>query len=461
MAAEARKVGLVGGCNFRAAEYVIMLNMKFRVGLLAVSFALALQAQMQMNVQQLADFVRSELALRQHTDKQLAAYVKKVQLTERLPDKTVKDLVAQGAQPKTEEALRALEAETASIKHTAAPDTTYSPATAPDNTLTAGPATTKLGVEAPPPPPPDSVHQQQILDAMRQYALTYTQSLPNYLCVRVDRRYVDPRGGDHYMSLGALMARVSYVDGQEQSKVYSNGGKIVDPDLGGIGGGGARSTGEFAGMMRSLFEPRSDAEFGWDHWAKLRGRVMAVFSYFIDSGHSSYSISYSEGPGDEQRIITAYRGLVYADANTGEIDRITFNAVDVPSSFPVRTANERIDYDLVTIGTQQSVLPLSALLHMSTVHETSKNEIEFRNYRKFGTESIIKYDMEQSSAGTPAPLPSSKTDEQPVNGGAKPADSTANGSASQQPAKAASNAPAASPSSPWTLPAPPPPPPPQ
>ncbi len=429
--------------------------MKFRLGLLTVTFALALQAQMQMNVQQLADFIRSELALHQHTDKQIAAYVKKIQLTERLSDKTITDLEAQGAQPKTLEALRTLRDESASIKRTAAPDATYSPATTPDNTLTATAPTASIGVQAAPPPPPDSVHQQQILDLMKQYALTYAQSLPNYICVRVDRRYVDPHGGDSYRSLGTVLAKVSYVEGQEHYKVYSVANKIVDSDMGGIGGGGARSSGEFAGMMRSLFEPKSQAEFGWDHWAKLRGRTMAVFNYFIDSGHSSYSISYGEGREDDQRIITAYKGLVYADPNTGEIDRITFNAVDVPSSFPVRTAHELVDYDLVNIGDQeQAVLPLRALLKMSTINQTSKNDIEFRNYHKYGSNSVITYDTDPN-APPPAPLPESKTQEQPV---AASGNAAGNSARAQQTSKAGNSQPK-QPSSPWTLPTPPPPPP--
>ena len=444
--------------RFNAPRFVIAIQRGSATGLLGLSLAAALHAQMQMNVEQLADFVRSELALKQHTDKQIAAGVKKIQLSERLTDKAILDLEAQGAGPKTAEALRSLRDQSAIIKRTAAPDVTSSPATSPDSTLTSAPPTAKLGVQVVQPPPPDSVHQQQVLDLMRQYALTYAQSLPNYICVRVDRRYVDPHAGDHYRSLGTVLAKVSYNEGQEQYKVYSVGGQIVDAEMGGIGGGGARSSGEFAGMMRSLFEPKSNAEFGWDHWARLRGRTMAVFNYFIDSGHSSYSISYGEGRSDDQRIITAYKGLVYADANTGEIDRITFNAVDVPLSFPVRTASELIDYDLVSIGDQQSILPMRALLHMSTLHETSKNEIEFRNYKKFGSDVIIKYDMD-ASAPPPPPLPESKTAEQPVTGAATananaPVPSTAK---PQQPAKAANATPAAA--SPWMLPTPPPPPP--
>ncbi len=426
--------------------------MQLRVSLLLISVALAVQAQMtQMNVQQLVDFLRSELAMKQDSDKQIAAALKKIQLSERLTDKTIVDLEAQGAQPKTVEALHKLRDESANIKRTAPSNLTSSPDTAPDNTLTSGPASTTLAVQGPPPPPPDSVHQQQILDLMRQYALSYEHGLPNFICVRVDRRYVDPYGGDAYRSLGTVLAKVSYNQGQEHYKVYSVGGKIVDADMGGIGvEGGARSSGEYAAMMASIFEPKSDAEFGWAKWTKLRGRVLAVFSYFIDSGHSSYSIDYSEGPGDDQRIITAYKGLVYADANTGEIDRITFQAVDIPNSFPVRTAEERVDYDLISIGDQeQAVLPLSAKLHMSAAHQTSKNDIEFRNYHKYGSNSVIRYDMDPT-APPPAPLPASKTDEQPATSG------PSNKPATQQPGKPA----APSSSNPWQLPSAPPPPPP-
>ena len=66
-----------------------------------------------MNVDQLAQFLRSELALKQQTDKQIAAYMKKeIHLNEKLTDKTIEDLEAQGAGPRTVEALQALRDQT-------------------------------------------------------------------------------------------------------------------------------------------------------------------------------------------------------------------------------------------------------------------------------------------------------------------------------------------------------------
>lgn len=383
--------------------------------LLCNSVLVQAQAQVQMNVQQLADFVRSELALHHQTDKKLGDYIRKIQLTEKLTDKTIVDLQAQGAGAHTVEALQYLRDQTANLKPPSR-EATYSPATAPDNSLSAAPPTATLSAKPVPIPPPDAVRQQQILDRMREYALNYDANLPNFICVEVTRRTVDPRGSDHYMSLGTILAKVSYNEGREQYKVYSVNGQYVDTTMEGVSGGGARSTGEFAGMMRSIFEPSSQADFNWDHWGTLRNRRMAVFNYFIDSGHSSYSIRYGTGAHDEQRIITAYKGRIYADEYTGEIDRIEFVAVDIPKSFPVTETTEILDYDTVDISGKSYVVPLLAQLYLAAGPQKSKNRIEFRDYRKFGTESVITYDTK-----APAPLPTSETEEQPAtNTPAKP-----------------------------------------
>lgn len=442
----------------------MIMNMKLRIALLALCIAVIAQAQMQMNVDQLVQFIRSEIALKQHSDKQIAAYVKKIQLTEKLTDKTILDLETQGAGPKTVQAMQELRDQTAALKPPTH-DATYSPATAPDNPVGTGTPVATLHSQAPPIPPPNSVKQQQILGLMKDYALNYTENLPNFICVQVTRRYIDPNAGDHYRSIGTVLAKVSYNEGRENYRVYSVNGQYQNTDMEHVGtNGGAISSGEFGSLMREIFEPDSEAEFGWDHWATLRGRRMAVFNYFIDSGHSKYSIDYTAGPGDDQRIITAYKGLVYADPDTGEIDRIKFIAVNIPRSFPVSEATEILDYDLIEISGQKFVCPMLAQLYMTAGREKSRNEIEFRDYRKFGTESVIEYGAE-----APPPLPDSQTQEQPATfsatgtaasePGASHAPSSSAPGAPQQPGKAAGQAASSSGSNPWALPTPPPPPP--
>ena len=425
----------------------MMVNMRCRIAVAALCLSVVVwaQAETEMNLDQLAQFLRSELALKQHSDKQIAAYVRKLKLTERLTDKVIVDLEAQGAGPKTVSALNELKAETAS-KKPGAPDATYSPSTVPSAPAGDGTATIKLASKLPPIPPPNSVRQQEILDLMKQYALNYTQNLPNFVCVEVMRRFIDFDMTDRYRSLGNVLAKVSYNEGRESYKVYSVNGQLKDVSLDGAGlGGGAVSSGEFGSLMREIFDPKSSADFGWDHWATLRGRRMAVFSYAIDSGHSAWSIDYSAGPGDNQRIITAYKGQIYADENTGEITRIKFVAVDIPRTFPISEATEVLDYDLVNINGQQYVCPLMAKLNITAGRQKTKNEIEFRDYRKFGTESVIQYDM-NPNAPPPEPLPPSKTEEQPATNAAPTAQKPA---APATPAK----------SSPFDIPTAPPPPP--
>lgn len=425
--------------------------MKFRVGLLLLGCGVALHAQMQMNASQLAQFLRSELALKYHTDKQIADYLKKVTLTERLTNKEVEDLEAQGAGPKVTQALQQLEEKSQSLKPPSK-DPTYSPTTAPDSSTTSGPASVQLSPSQKKLfPPPNSERQAAILDEIKQYALNYTQNLPNFICTQVTRRYIDFNSSGSFRNIDTAFTHLSYNEGAEHYKTYMINGQMVDYD--GMGAlekrGGAVSNGEFGSLMREIFDPKSQAEFNWDHWGNIRGKLMAVYSYFIDSGHSQYSISYE----NTQRIITAYRGLVYADQNTGAISRITFVAVDIPSSFPVRSADEILDFDDVQINGQPYICPLKADVRLTGQGQKTKNEIEFRNYRKYGTESTITYD-------TPDALPPSETQEQPAadaknaNGEkqVKPGSTTQNPAAPQQQQEQKE-------SSPWSLPEAPPPPP--
>jgi len=392
----------------------------FAALLVACFFAIALQAQ-QMDVDKLADFVRSSIAL--HTDdKKVADYLKKVKLTQKLTEKNVEDLIAQGAGPRTAAALRALRNESESLPAPGT-DPTYSPATAPQPAVGSGAAS--IGPKKTF-PPPDSVKQREMLDQITQYAENYTQNLPNFLCTRVDRRYVDPNytanGGDHWHIINTLTAKVSYSDGQEKTEtVLINSQPIVGNFDAKKVGGGTVSTGEFGSMMAEVFDQKSQAQFNWDHWGNLDGRLMAVYNYFIDSGHSSYSIDYN----GEQRIITAYRGLVYADPYTGVVYRIKFEAVDIPSSFPVQSASEILDYDQVDINNNKYICPLRAQLFLRSGRQRTKNDIEFRLYRKFGTESSITYETPEALPDNrekqlTSPPPSTEDPDVPLPAGSAP-----------------------------------------
>ncbi len=132
-----------------------------------------------------------------------------------------------------------------------------------------------------------------------------------------------------------------------------------------------------------------------DHWATLRGRRNYVFFFRVLQEFSRYSIK-DEPSG--RTIVPGYHGLVYADRDTGMVMRITLECDNIPASFPVQQAGEVLDYDFQKIADREFVLPLKADMRTRAGRIMAWNEIEFRLYRKFGTDTSITFD-------TPDPMP--------------------------------------------------------
>jgi hypothetical protein len=165
--------------------------------------------------------------------------------------------------------------------------------------------------------------------------------------------------------------------------------------------GGATSTGEFGSLMYEVFEPASDASFGWERWATLRGRRAYVFNYRVAQPRSKWHVVYER----TDDVVPGYHGLIFVDRDTLSVMRITLEA-ELPPSFPVQEAKTTLDYDLADISGNQYMLPLKAVIRMRKAKYLTKNEVEFRLYRKFSAEASITFD-------TPDPLPEEKTKEEP------------------------------------------------
>ncbi|HVP48519.1 MAG TPA: hypothetical protein VMT32_18115 [Bryobacteraceae bacterium] len=360
--------------------------MRFRLAwrTVAISALLACApavAQQSLTVDQLLSFIRSSIKLKQ-PDRQVAAYVAKLKLSERLDERTVEELQGEGAGPKTVAALNELASQSGTL-----------PKPQP-----------KAPKPAPPPiPPPPPEEQQQVISEVREYAMNYSKSLPDFICTEVTRRYVDPTGMEFWQTADTITARLTYFDQKENYKLTLVNNHYVDLPYESVGG--ASSAGDFGSLLRLTLARKADAVIEFERWATLRGKRAYVFSYRVSSGNSEWSILWERS----MRIITGYQGLIYVDKDTHQILRITLQAVDIPSSFPVQEAGTVLDYDYVKIGDREFLLPLKAVVRMRHDKYLTKNEKEFRLYRKFSADAEIKFD-----AVTPDPLPEDQTKEQPA-----------------------------------------------
>jgi hypothetical protein len=346
---------------------------------LVTAAILTAAGEQNMTVAQLVMFIRSSVELKQ-PDRSVAEYLRKIKLTDKLDDRTIEDLQSLGAGPKTVAALRELGEVSASLP-TAAP-----------------PPPKPVYV---PPPPPDSVEQAKIIDQTREYAMNYTKQLPNFICVQVTRRDVDPSGsGNNWYHADTITARLSYNGAENYEVILHNNQPVTNASMRQFGG--TTSEGEFASMLKEIFEPETHTEFSWDHWGKLRGRKTYVFAYDVQQQFSHYHVEAD----DSLSIVPAYRGLVYIDEDTKMVVKIVMKPYDMPSTFPIHDITTSLDYDFETIGEMQYMLPLKSVLTSKRDRQMTKNDIEFRLYRKFGTESTIKFE-------TPDPLPEDQTKDKP------------------------------------------------
>ena len=359
-----------------------------RYRLLAAIFVCSLAASAQsLTIQQLRSFLESSAKLKQ-PDKEVAGYLAHAKLSEKLDDRTIENFQSLGIGPKTLAALRKLREESEGLS-----------------------AAAPLTPEAKPKPipPPSAEEQAAIIAEVREYAMNYSQTLPDFICTQVVRRYIAAVPGGRYGGRSGddaswqlndtLTLRLSYFEQKEDYKLILVNNSITQEDYRKLGG--ATSTGEFGSMLKDIFERATEARFEWDHWATLRGRRALAFQYHVTQSHSHWGLDYERS----QYLQPAYSGLVYVDKDTHQVLRVTLVAEDIPATFPIHQAETVLDYDFQTISDHTFLLPLKAETRMKTGEIMTRNDVEFRLYRKFSTESEIKYD-------TPEPLPDSQTKEQ-------------------------------------------------
>jgi len=343
-----------------------------------------------------------------YTDQQIAKFLRGVKLTDKLDDRTIEEIQSEvKVGPKTLEALRRLRDESESEKAAVAI------------------------VVAPPPkpmPPPSSEDQAAVLNDVREYALAYTANLPDFICTEVTNRYAAAAPGTKYggaatddprwQKMDQLTVRLSYFDQKEDYKLILHNSTPTSQDIKSVGG--SQSFGDFGSMLKEIFEPTTEAHFEWDHWGKLRGTIVMAFRYNVSRERSQYHLVVDGG----RSIITAYSGLVEVDPQTHVVLRVTVQAEQIPPDFPVKSAKDTLDYDYTEISGHTFLLPLKAQVLASLGDYVTRNDKEFKIYRKYSADSSVSFDDVDSP-----PVPDEKTKETVLPGQEKkpPADTKKGG----------------------------------
>jgi hypothetical protein len=296
------------------------------------------------------------------------------------------------------------------------PTTTVKPANAPNDPDDSGPPTLKHGAPAsarvaplssPEPKPvqqaavgaagpasqtprsPLAVLAQTsddpVIEKAREVAAQFSGVLPNFFCQQITTRYESDHPKQGWTALDIVTADVAYEEGHETYKNIKVGNKAVNKDMDDIGG--TRSSGEFASILEDLMSPYTNAIFKKGGTDTVHGRSTFVYTFEIPRERSHWRV---EAP--SQLYYPSSKGSIWIDKQTSRVLRIEQEARGLPILFPFDTAT---DYDYVRLATPEPyLLPVDAevLSCLRGSSNCSRNKIEFRNYRKFGSESSITFD---------------------------------------------------------------------
>jgi len=336
------------------------MRVRFWVAVLAICAFAA--AQTGGSVNDVVSLVRSAIQTGQ-PDNEVAKALHRIKLAESLDQYTIEELQAEGAGPKALAELERLRKISAGLPH---------PATA--------------ALQPRPAPLPDE--QKRIVDLARESAVNYIKSLPDFICMEMVRRYDDTRG----KLLDTLTLKLSYFEQKEKYQLLTINGRATFLPYDSVGG--AITEGEFGSLLAEVFDPRSAADFQWDHWTTLRTRPAQVYSFRVAVARSHYRIVVG-GRGTRDETVAGQHGFVYVDAETSQTVRVATEADSIPRDFPVLGSSTTLDYGFVEIGGRQFLLPLHADARMHTLQMETRNDVEFHSYKKFGADTSITFTEKQ------------------------------------------------------------------
>ncbi|HEY0786585.1 MAG TPA: VWA domain-containing protein [Acidobacteriaceae bacterium] len=220
--------------------------------------------------------------------------------------------------------------------------------------------------------------------AAQQKAMAYTESLPNFMCAESIERTVDRNGSGVWKHRDSIVELLKYHEHAEKRTLLELNGERsgLDPDQ----LEGARSNGEFGGILASIFDPAAGAKFEWLKSERREGGTLQVFSYKVPGDTSLYFLTDHSGA----RMRAGIHGEVFIDEDTHAVRRLVANTDPLPGAFGIRSSWMWIDYDYVAINGHDYLLPSRGEVGLKQGrHQAIANRFRFSDYRRFGSRSRI------------------------------------------------------------------------
>ncbi len=250
-----------------------------------------------------------------------------------------------------------------------------------------------------------------IIEKARAALDNVESKLPNFLCEQLTLRYEGEGWPKPEWKLqDRFTAELMFVDGVESYRNVKSGSKLAKVPVLGRGRNDPGKTGQWSHndwmtMFLDVMANNTDARFKADGEEPIEGRTAWRYRYRVLQSNSHWRIL-----ADGQEVRPAFRGRIWIDKETHRVLRLEKEALDLPTTVPSSLAEMTTELGMVSIAGETFLLPVKSE-NLSCQRDTvtcNRNEVTFRNYRRFTTESTIsttdssvKY--EEEPATTPPP----------------------------------------------------------
>jgi hypothetical protein len=169
-------------------------------------------------------------------------------------------------------------------------------------------------------------------------------------------------------------------------------------------GEGPVGTGAFGTFLLDIF--RNDGvSFEFKDTAQLRGKTVLEYSYHVPQEASHYFTRRI----DKHWLTTAFSGSLWMNPATDELERLTVLTSELPMETGACTADTRVDYQSVQLGTGGFLLPLESELHFLLRDGTESNSVStYSKCREYLAESSLSFGDPSTTVNPTEPVPATR-----------------------------------------------------
>ena len=230
---------------------------------------------------------------------------------------------------------------------------------------------------------PSADELDSIIAGARKHAVSYSKGLPNFICVEMTDRSMDPSSNGKWKHKDSIAELLRFRDSHETRTTIAVNGVRSSEDREKMDG--PLSLGEFGDLLNQIFKDSSKADFQWKETDVLGGTRVQVLSYRVARANDTMTLRDSNGA-----VYSGYHGLVYIDSSTLGIRRVTMEADDLSEKSSIRAASVTVEYDYVAVGAHDYLMPVRGTIRLHKgKHESDLNEVVFQNYRRYASEAKI------------------------------------------------------------------------